>query len=249
MEAEYCKQFEDCSKCPYDKYAYCPAVNYRIREQGKITRAKTHTRRNSTTEKYIDVYVESSAKPELTANEIVSKLIQSDGRIITNTFYVNQVMNKKYRRKKINGAYHYFAKFRETPKKIKNRRKQPMSTFFPQNKFQNDMYIRQKLPVKFQTEACLDYFSRNEDKQGFVKFYLDVRILYYVLTDKVCNSITWRKSQGIVVIEQQDALMPEFVFIEESWKGILSKYCVYLDQEQKHIYRSSRRTEKTSRFV
>lgn len=108
--------------------------------------------------------------------------------------------------------------------------------FFPQNKFKNTIYTRQKFNVKFQTEACLDYFNISEDKHGFRKFYLDTRILYYVLTDKVCNSITWRKSQGIVVIEQQDDLMPEFVFLEESWKCILSTFCVYLDQEQKHIY-------------
>lgn len=108
--------------------------------------------------------------------------------------------------------------------------------FWPQNKFKNTIYLRQKYAVKIETDQIYTYFNRSEDKQGFVKHYLDTRLLYYVLTDKVCNSITWRKSQGIVVIEQQDDLMPEFVFLEESWKCILSTFCVYLDQEQKHIY-------------
>lgn len=109
-------------------------------------------------------------------------------------------------------------------------------SFWPQNKFDNDMYVRQKFPIKIETEDCLDYFNRSEDKQGFVKFYLDTRLLYYVLTDIVCHSITWKKFQKIVVIEQEDELMPEWIFLEEDWKGILSKYCVYLDEQQKHIY-------------
>lgn len=108
--------------------------------------------------------------------------------------------------------------------------------FWPQNKFQNSIYTRQKFNVKFETEDCLDYFNRSEDKQGFVKHYLDTRLLYYVLCDKVCTTITWKKSQGIVVIEQQDELAPEWIFLEEDWKGILSKYCVYLDEQKKHIY-------------
>lgn len=108
--------------------------------------------------------------------------------------------------------------------------------FWPQNKFKNTMYIRQKYPVKFETEDCLDYFNRSEDKQGFVKFYLDTRLLYYVLTDIVCNTISWRKSQGIVVISQEDELTPEWVFLEEGWKFVLSEYCIYLDEQQKHIY-------------
>lgn len=108
--------------------------------------------------------------------------------------------------------------------------------FFPQNKFKNTIYTRQKFNVKFETEDCLDYFNRSEDKQGFVKFYLDTRLLYYVITDNICTTISWKKSQGIVVIEQEDELMPEFVFTDESWKCILSEYCVYLDEQQKHIY-------------
>lgn len=98
------------------------------------------------------------------------------------------------------------------------------------------MFTRQKFKVTFQTDDCLDYFNISEDKHGFRKFYLDTRLLYYVLTDKVCQTISCRKSQGIVVIEQEDELMPEFVFIDETWKGILSKYCVYLDEQKKHIY-------------
>lgn len=108
--------------------------------------------------------------------------------------------------------------------------------FWPQNKFKNTIYTRQKYPVKFETEDCLDYFNRSEDKQGFVKFYLDTRLLYYVLTDIVCNQISWRKSQGIVVISQEDELTPEWVFLEEGWKFVLSEYCIYLDEQQKHIY-------------
>lgn len=108
--------------------------------------------------------------------------------------------------------------------------------FWPQNKFKNTIYMRQKYPVKIETEACLDYFSRNEDKQGFVKHYLDTRLLYYVLTDIVCTQISWHKSQGIVVISQEDELLPEWTFMDEVWKFILKEYCVYLDEEQKHIY-------------
>lgn len=108
--------------------------------------------------------------------------------------------------------------------------------FWPQNKFKQSIYLRQKYPVKIETEACLDYFNRSEDKQGFVKHYLDTRLLYYVLTDIVCTQISWHKSQGIVVISQEDELMPEWTFMEEVWKFILKEYCVYLDEEQKHIY-------------
>lgn len=108
--------------------------------------------------------------------------------------------------------------------------------FFPQNKFKNTIYTRQKFNVKFETEDCLDYFNLYEDKQGFRKFYLDTRLLYYVLCDKVCTTITWKKFQKIVVIEQQDELAPEWIFLEEDWKGILSTFCVYLDEQKKHIY-------------
>lgn len=108
--------------------------------------------------------------------------------------------------------------------------------FWPQNKFKNTIYTRSKYPVKIETDEIYTYFDRSEDKQGFVKHYLDTRLLYYVLTDIVCNTISWRKSQGIVVISQEDELTPEWIFFEEGWKFVLSEYCIYLDEQQKHIY-------------
>lgn len=108
--------------------------------------------------------------------------------------------------------------------------------FWPQNKFKQSIYLRQKYPVKIETDQIYTYFSRNEDKQGFVKYFLEIPLLYYVLTDIVCNQITWRKSQGIVVITQEDELMPEFIFMNEVWKFILKEYCVYLDEQKKYIY-------------
>lgn len=108
--------------------------------------------------------------------------------------------------------------------------------FWPQNKFKNSIYLRQKFPVKIETDQIYTYFSRNEDKQGFVKYFLEIPLLYYVLTDTICQTITYNKYENTVVLTLDDQLMPEFVFMGEVWKFILKEYCVYLDEQKKYIY-------------
>lgn len=109
------------------------------------------------------------------------------------------------------------------------------SVLWPQNKFANDMYVRQKFPVTFETQDCLQYFNRSEDKQGFIKYYLDSQLLYYLLCDNVCHKISWHKDEGIVQITQDDNDCPKVTFSISDWKCILSKYCIYLDEDQKNI--------------
>ena len=108
--------------------------------------------------------------------------------------------------------------------------------FFPQNKLNKLPWLRQRFNVKIETEQVLDYFNRSEDKQGFVKYYLEIPLLYYVLTDIICQTITYKKYENTVILTLDDQLMPEWTFTMDTWKAILKEYCVYLDEQQKHIY-------------
>lgn len=110
----YCEIYKEkhCIGCPEYDRDFCEGVKNEMRSYAKEKRHKTHERRNYSTYKQIKKYVTFSKKPELCSSEILKKINENDKRIVTNIFYVNEVMKEYFKWKKINGKITYFAKFK-----------------------------------------------------------------------------------------------------------------------------------------
>lgn len=112
----YCEIYKEkhCIGCPeYDK-DFCEGVKKEMRAYAKENRHKTHDHRHYMTQKHIFKYVTLSKLPELTSNQILDKIRSNDKRIVTNIFYVNEVMKQYFKWKKIKGKINYFAKFKSS---------------------------------------------------------------------------------------------------------------------------------------
>jgi 16S rRNA A1518/A1519 N6-dimethyltransferase RsmA/KsgA/DIM1 with predicted DNA glycosylase/AP lyase activity len=110
----YCEIYKEknCEGCPEYNKDFCEGVKKFNKECARKKREDKHARRNYTTYKQIQKYVTVSNTPDLTSTEIVDKITSNDKRIVTNTFYVNEVMQRMYKCKKIKGKNYYFAKFK-----------------------------------------------------------------------------------------------------------------------------------------
>lgn len=108
----YCEVYRklNCVGCPQYYKDYCEGI-----KQGmKAYRHAIHKKRSYFTYMAIMPIVMESENAELTSTEILDRIRNLTGRKIkTNIFYVNQVMQKMYKYKKIKGKIYYFAKIVE----------------------------------------------------------------------------------------------------------------------------------------
>lgn len=102
---------------------------------------------------------------------------------------------------------------------------------FDGNQFANNDFTRQKFTIDIDADTVKKYF---EDSYNEGKYYLNSIILYYVLTDVVCYAISWEKTDDRVRLFIEDD--KEIEFTVSGWKSVLREYCVYLDEDMKHIY-------------
>ena len=111
----YCQIYKklNCVGCPEEMKDYCEGVKLDLREWEKNKRHERHERRNYSTWKQIKKYVTFSNSLDLTSSMIVDKIRENNKRIVTNNFYVNEVMQRLYKWEKINGKIYYYAKFLE----------------------------------------------------------------------------------------------------------------------------------------
>lgn len=116
---------------------------------------------------------------------------------------------------------------------MKKQKKVFEGMYFNGNQFANTDFIREKYTIDIDKEIVNTYFEENE-VNGVKRYFLPDVLLYYVLTDIECFIISWDKTDDRARLYIENDKVVEFTV--NGWRNVLKEYCVYLDEDLKHIY-------------
>lgn len=116
---------------------------------------------------------------------------------------------------------------------MKKQKKVFEGMYFDDNQFANTDFIREKYTIDIDKEIVNTYFEENE-VNGVKRYFLPDVLLYYVLTDIECFIVSWDKTDDRARLYIENDKVVEFTV--NGWRNVLKEYCVYLDEDLKHIY-------------
>lgn len=116
---------------------------------------------------------------------------------------------------------------------MKKQKKVFEGMYFNGNQFANTDFIREKYTIDIDKEIVNTYFEENE-VNGVKRYFLPDVLLYYVLTDIECFIVSWDKTDDRARLYIENDKVVEFTI--NGWRNVLKEYCVYLDEDLKHIY-------------